>query len=1428
MFKKIFITCLIVLIILFAGASFYVSTVDWNKYKDVITSEIEKISGKRIQINGKINLRFLPKPHLTAENIKIYNQLLGPNAEPIAQVQSIVMDLSLMPLLHKQFVIDKMNLTNANIVVEFLKNGKTNWHSGTQNGENFDFSNVDIAFNSVSLENSKVRIINTELSTDTTFDKVNADISGQSIVGPFRIDGNFVKDGTPAGFALNVGTLSESFATSLNLVLTHPSSESYARFDGSVLSNNTEIQGNFKVESKKPVAFVNTILGKPVLPEEYNYELASEIELKINKNQIDLPSVIMKYGDHMAGSGQVLIPLDTLADEPKKIVTSFEMTDFDVMPFVILIKDYLRQYENKKNYDPAFEYDFEGKLTARLAHTESNVIRNFEIETSLANNVWTIKKLSGLFPGDTDISLAGEVFENEKVLSYNLNVQGLSQDFYKFLEFIGYKPKTYTDSTYRTAHTSFNLSGNLNQIKLSPFEFGMDNIATSGIIGIHRANRNALFVSLQSDSISFDNYFPSFSEEENKLPALDRLKLLLNRFDFINQIDLQADLSLRLGIFSQIPFENMLLSVQTQSGKANISKLDIGQLAGAHVNIEGVVSGLGVNPTFENLKYSFETSKFSDFSNKMHLDLPQWPLFQNQNELTAQGIIAGTFEAANTKTAFNFGRTNISYHGLIHRQNQKTAYKGHLNIKTPDFIKFANQINMSYNPVQLSASFFSFDADVAGSFNDWHASKMNAFIGQNNFKGTFSYVKTQDRPVIKANIENNIFEFDRFIFSPQNKKNSMMQSKQTSFVEKPVFETAAFDYDLFKKFDLTAKLSIKNLSYSDQDIENVSMMLNITNDKIQVQNFTATKANAPIKADFSIDTKTTPQIKGTLDIQDADLSPWGGSIYAIEKGKWTIKATYEGLITSISDFIKNGKGTITFDISDPVLKGINIDAVEKDLSARKDSDKLEESLKENLSTGSSKLDIIGGDITFDKGKYALSNAVMSNASVTIDFKADGSIEAWNTKVSFSPKFLNLSDKILPFYFEWTGSLSNPTLTVDAKDLKNSYDTYWAEVKRQADEKEKARILALQNRMKEAQLIVAQQAGIIQSDIISRIHRYKEFSNNSDIKKIYESIELQVEDIMKVLKGYVLKAQSEYTDEDVDQIKLQTDVYASLLPDFIKQLDDNYLFDLKARISIEVQKISDIYQNSLEKSKNYQDTLNAYSMRLVQLGSLIVLDDLGTVKTDRTKIENAIQSISSYYQNAENLYQKSLENDKIMILDKLYQDIYKISKDTSEKLRTLNTDLEHLFEYIQDVVYFEQTGKERPHTSQKQVGFSINNTSVIGQKEVSSATSEKTPQKFEIKQPIAPEDTASAPSENKPLEKTDSSETQKQPNEEIKTNALLQQSKENISQEKVSGTIMKSGKKNKAKTQPEISNQSQGNLLKPLKEPVAVQGQIKLK
>ena len=73
MFKKIFITLFVLIILALGGASYYVSTIDWNNYKNKITAQLEDVTGKKIVINGKIDLTFFPKPHLSATNIKIYN-----------------------------------------------------------------------------------------------------------------------------------------------------------------------------------------------------------------------------------------------------------------------------------------------------------------------------------------------------------------------------------------------------------------------------------------------------------------------------------------------------------------------------------------------------------------------------------------------------------------------------------------------------------------------------------------------------------------------------------------------------------------------------------------------------------------------------------------------------------------------------------------------------------------------------------------------------------------------------------------------------------------------------------------------------------------------------------------------------------------------------------------------------------------------------------------------------------------------------------------------------------------------------------------------------------------------------------------------------------------------------------------------------------
>ena len=85
--KKFLIGLILVLLVAFGGLSYYVSTIDWNRYKDKITTQIEDVTGKKVVINGRVGLKFLPTPHLNATDIAVYNPNNVKNGEPLAQIK---------------------------------------------------------------------------------------------------------------------------------------------------------------------------------------------------------------------------------------------------------------------------------------------------------------------------------------------------------------------------------------------------------------------------------------------------------------------------------------------------------------------------------------------------------------------------------------------------------------------------------------------------------------------------------------------------------------------------------------------------------------------------------------------------------------------------------------------------------------------------------------------------------------------------------------------------------------------------------------------------------------------------------------------------------------------------------------------------------------------------------------------------------------------------------------------------------------------------------------------------------------------------------------------------------------------------------------------------------------------------------------------
>ncbi len=1293
MFKKIFFTLFFLIIIAVGGLSYYVSTIDWNNYKNKITSQLENITGKKIVILGKVDLSFWPSPHLSATNIKVYNSATKNTNTPIAEIKEMVADLNLMPLLHKKFEIEKMSLVEAKLTFEFLNDGKTNWYSAVNLEQNFDLSGVDVAFNSVMMQNSSVRIINSSFDFDETFYKVNAEISAQSLIGPFRVDGNFIKENTPAGFALNIGTISESFATSLNLVLTHPSSESYARFDGSVLSNNSEIKGNFTIESQKPSTFLNTISGQNLLVEKYNYPLASTIAMEINPNQINLSSFIIKYGDNLAGSGRVLIPLKSKEGAKKKIETSFEMTDFDLMPFYAILGEYLKQYEgSNKQYQPQFDYDVSADIMATRAVFNDDYIRNFKLNADVINNVIKINNLSGLMPGDTDFMAKGEIFEDEKKLAYTFHVQSLSQDFLKFMEWNNIKPTAYVPSTYRNARASFEMSGHLDQIKISPFEFGMDKFEVTGLIGIRRGKRNSVFLSLQSDNISFDNYIPQKKEGEKKTSNTDRIRDFLKQFKFFENTDMMADFTLGTGIYNQTPFENTVLKLNAENGVVEIEELKIEKLASAKVNLSGKLSHLTVNPTFENLKYNFEIPDFALFNQKLNLGLENVALFDVKNAVSFKGIASGTIDTANIKTSLYLDQTRFNYGGRIYHQGDKTSYYGKLQIKATDFVDFINRLSLDYVPKNLLNSTFSFNADIDGDLSNWRSENIDAFIGTNRFNGNISYINKQNKPYVEADITTDLLELDRLIYLPDSSGAPKIQKLKHKFITRPNFDDRPLNFDVLKNFDMKSKWSIKSLCYLDYTLRNVSFDLDVSGNDIALKNFQASDGDTSFRTDFTIKTANDAKIEGQLKIANEPIDQIGGDLYALNGGKLSIDARYNASVSSVLDFIKTFSGDVRFDVTDTTVKGLDIASIARDLSVRTRSDGLSEFLEKHLTTNTTPFKQISLNLLFNKGEYSITDSFLESEQVDIKVEGEGALDTWKANLLFALRFRDMPTDLPEIGFRLKDSLANPTFVLQADALKEKYDTHWQKLEEEAKQREDARKSALNEKMAHAQETVERQQKTIRSEIMPRLKRYKSEKSAIQIANAYESVDIQATDILKNLEQMSAKAYRDFSDSDIEQIEIATQTFEPVIEELIARLDENYVFDLQNHIINDRNAITALYDKTQTKSKNYQNTLNSYVLRLMQMGSLLILDQQEFVKKQKEKIESSIKEIRNINQQSSKTSRGVEKETSVPKLDTLYGKMETLLQSARQNFDALDKALEELFLYVKDVVYFEQTGK----------------------------------------------------------------------------------------------------------------------------------------
>ena len=134
--KTILIAILVLLVVLPGGAIVYVMSVDYNQYKGLIASEVERATGRKLTIDGKVALALSLTPTLTVKDLSLANPPGGSRPQMI-MLKRLEVQMQLLPLLSRQVKIDLVVLRGADILLETDKTGHGNWvfsHAETSSG----------------------------------------------------------------------------------------------------------------------------------------------------------------------------------------------------------------------------------------------------------------------------------------------------------------------------------------------------------------------------------------------------------------------------------------------------------------------------------------------------------------------------------------------------------------------------------------------------------------------------------------------------------------------------------------------------------------------------------------------------------------------------------------------------------------------------------------------------------------------------------------------------------------------------------------------------------------------------------------------------------------------------------------------------------------------------------------------------------------------------------------------------------------------------------------------------------------------------------------------------------------------------------------------------------------------------------------------
>jgi uncharacterized protein involved in outer membrane biogenesis len=918
------------IVFVLAGLGLAPQLLDLEPLKGPIAAQLSERAGRKVELAGRIGLRLLPSPTLTARDVRLANPP-GAAVPDMVRLRALEVKPALLPLLAGRLEVRSALLVEPEIDIERLPSGELNWHApapapATPPGNGRAEAGAPrpamvpaFAIDELTVQNGAV----TDRSRNgiERFEHINGSLSLDDASGQLSAAGNLVARGAAVSFQLHSGILAAATVPLQLTVTTTPAAQLQLDLVLTGTADDRRVAGKVKLSAADAGAVLGT-LAQLTVPAALAQPVALSGDISGSSQQLALDRLSIDVGP---AHGEGSFRLDAGTTTALGLTLSIGRLDLDHWPVprqaalapVSLVAGAFAAAP-QASVPPAPRrvsgFALPAALDAKLDLAIDGVVwhgglvRDARLQLALVDGAVTLDRFTASLPGGSDVSLRGSGSATAAGLRGEGTAEANADDLRSLFGWFGVSLGGVPPDRLRTARLSsrFVLGGE--RLDLAAIDAVIDTTRLNGAATVLLQQRPGIGLRLTADRFNLDAYLPlPAAASEGNRPATPAVAGMSTArpaaaIDGLAAFDANVDARVQSLTWHGQPLGEVHLAGTLENDEATIRELSIGDVGGASASLSGVVAGLAAAPTGQ-LAFDMHGP---ELERVLRLVAPQLASGRSYGAFSLGGGMQVETDTVTLDTDLQLLEGHAHVVGDIARPSGKLDLG--FDLDHPSFGRLLRGVAPAFPLAGVDPGPVKLAGRVSGEGQHYAVERIALAIGPGTLEGKLGVDLSGARPRISADIAVGDWAIDRLLPPRQ----------------------------LLSLGDVDLALTGHSLVYGRWHLDKPVLAASVKDGALSLQRLSGSLFGGTVEASGELDGAATPALQGKLVLRDADLKQAlrDAAGFGLVDGHVDVDAMVAGSGASAAEMAASLAGEATLHGHDGSISGVALKAMNDQLAQR--------------------------------------------------------------------------------------------------------------------------------------------------------------------------------------------------------------------------------------------------------------------------------------------------------------------------------------------------------------------------------------------------------------------------------------------------------------------------------------------------------------